>query len=85
MPKFKNVIYQPDIKTPLWKHLQEFVETLRIFAGCVMDSKVHCLSRKASYALFIHVFNRLTISLEFPNSEAVSTGEFIIIRREIHI
>ena len=26
------------------KHLQEFLEILRIVSDCVMDSKVHCLS-----------------------------------------
>ena len=52
--------------SPVRKPLEEFMVTLRIFSGCVMDSKVHCLSRKASYALFIHVFNRLN------NSHSVS-------------
>ena len=33
---------------------------------------MHCLSRKASYALFIHGFNRRRILLVFLNSEAVS-------------
>jgi len=43
-----------------------------------MKHKVHCLSRQASYALLIHVFNRQGIFLVFLNSEAVSnSGAFI--------
>ena len=51
-----------------------------------MDWKVHCLSRKASYTLFIHGFNRQSIFLVFPDSEAVAcSGVFILSVKYIYI
>ena len=43
-----------------------------LYPGCVMDHKVQCLSRQASFALLIHVFNRQGIILVFLDDEAVS-------------
>ena len=43
-----------------------------LYPGCVMDHKVQCLSRQASFALLIHVFNRRGIILVFLDDEAVS-------------
>ena len=39
---------------------------------------MHCLSRKASFALFIHGFNRQSIFLVFPDSEAVAAHDIFL-------
>ena len=44
---------------------------------------MHCLSRKASYALFIHGFNRRRILLVFLNSEAVFRSGVLYIEYEL--
>ena len=41
------------------------------------EAKVHCLSRRASYALLVNGFNRQVISLVFPDYEAVSVSDFL--------
>ena len=72
-----NVIFQTE-KVLFYDDRVKFVMSASI--ACL---SMYCLSRKASYTLFIHGFNRRRILLVFLNSEAVSRRG-VLYNREIH-